>query len=180
MKFGLVLGAAVAAATMSAPAAAVVVFDLNNVTLVDGGTLTGSLTVSDDLSTLVGFSITSSSNSGWPYGNYVGRTYSYADATLISWNSAQGLLADFVGAPARLNIFFAAPLTSTGAVLANTASETQSVVGGGTRYAVSGELVLAQQPGIVPEPATWAMLIVGFGLVGASMRRRSREGVTSN
>ncbi len=26
--------------------------------------------------------------------------------------------------------------------------------------------------GAVPEPATWAMLITGFGLVGASMRRR--------
>lgn len=25
--------------------------------------------------------------------------------------------------------------------------------------------------GIVPEPGTWAMMIVGFGLVGASMRR---------
>jgi hypothetical protein len=24
----------------------------------------------------------------------------------------------------------------------------------------------------VPEPATWAMMIVGFGLVGGSMRRR--------
>lgn len=27
----------------------------------------------------------------------------------------------------------------------------------------------------VPEPATWAMLIAGFGLVGVSMRRRSRN-----
>lgn len=26
--------------------------------------------------------------------------------------------------------------------------------------------------GVVPEPATWAMLIVGFGLVGTAMRRR--------
>ncbi|MFN3370122.1 MAG: PEPxxWA-CTERM sorting domain-containing protein [Sphingomonadaceae bacterium] len=26
--------------------------------------------------------------------------------------------------------------------------------------------------GVVPEPATWAMLIAGFGLVGAAMRRR--------
>lgn len=26
--------------------------------------------------------------------------------------------------------------------------------------------------GVVPEPATWAMLIVGFGIVGSAMRRR--------
>jgi opacity protein-like surface antigen len=27
-------------------------------------------------------------------------------------------------------------------------------------------------PGVVPEPATWAMMIAGFGLVGGAMRRR--------
>ena len=27
----------------------------------------------------------------------------------------------------------------------------------------------------VPEPATWALMLVGFGLAGAAMRRRSRE-----
>ena len=30
-------------------------------------------------------------------------------------------------------------------------------------------------PGAVPEPATWAMMIAGFGLVGASMRRRAAK-----
>ncbi len=33
--------------------------------------------------------------------------------------------------------------------------------------------------GAVPEPATWAMLIAGFGLVGLSMRRRRSSGVQS-
>lgn len=31
----------------------------------------------------------------------------------------------------------------------------------------------------VPEPATWAMMIIGFGLVGGSMRRRARLTVRS-
>ncbi|PZN92326.1 MAG: hypothetical protein DCF31_16645 [Alphaproteobacteria bacterium] len=33
--------------------------------------------------------------------------------------------------------------------------------------------------GAVPEPASWAMLIAGFGLVGASMRRRAATAVTA-
>jgi hypothetical protein len=32
--------------------------------------------------------------------------------------------------------------------------------------------------GAVPEPATWAMAVAGFGLVGATMRRRRRYAVT--
>jgi hypothetical protein len=31
--------------------------------------------------------------------------------------------------------------------------------------------------GVVPEPASWAMLIAGFGLVGATMRRRPRTAI---
>jgi hypothetical protein len=37
-----------------------------------------------------------------------------------------------------------------------------------------GAIVSDGTPGAVPEPSTWAMMILGFGMVGASMRRRRR------
>ena len=44
-------------------------------------------------------------------------------------------------------------------------------VGGNPSY---GNLVTNVSVGGVPEPATWAMLIAGFGLVGYASRRRNR------
>jgi hypothetical protein len=40
----------------------------------------------------------------------------------------------------------------------------------GTAFNVGGSLSFSD---VVPEPASWAMMIAGFGLVGAAMRRRS-------
>lgn len=34
---------------------------------------------------------------------------------------------------------------------------------------------LALSSGAVPEPATWAMMILGFGLIGGAMRRKQRQ-----
>jgi len=45
---------------------------------------------------------------------------------------------------------------------------TLTVTGPGTAFVPGG-------PGGVPEPAAWAMLIGGFGLAGAAMRRRSTK-----
>lgn len=39
--------------------------------------------------------------------------------------------------------------------------------------AFSGTLVFANVPA-VPEPATWGMMLLGFGAIGASLRRRRR------
>jgi hypothetical protein len=44
--------------------------------------------------------------------------------------------------------------------------------GGSPGFDVDFIQVLPGSIGEVPEPASWAMLIAGFGLVGASQRRR--------
>lgn len=41
-----------------------------------------------------------------------------------------------------------------------------------------GVLIDAVSVGAVPEPATWAMMILGFGVVGGAMRRRTRQTVS--
>ena len=43
-------------------------------------------------------------------------------------------------------------------------------------FGVISGLRVADLAGAVPEPATWAMLIVGFGVVAGQIRRRRRAG----
>jgi len=42
-------------------------------------------------------------------------------------------------------------------------------------YAVIAQQLAASGPSAVPEPATWAMMILGFGAIGASMRRSKQS-----
>jgi hypothetical protein len=40
------------------------------------------------------------------------------------------------------------------------------------------QIYFAAAGGAVPEPSTWAMLIGGFAMVGAAMRRRAKSVLT--
>ena len=166
----LLLAAALCGATMmTAPATAAITFDLTGVTLQGGGSLNGWFSLSDDLSTLVDYSITSTTNSSI-YGHFTGRTYTKAGAWFTQWQSAQGLLAVHLSPTAQLNLFFVSgSFSSSGGTFDQSASETQNVVNGGTRTVLSGGVV-AQ--GAVPEPASWALMIGGFALAGAAIRSR--------
>jgi hypothetical protein len=77
-------------------------------------------------------------------------------------------------------------LDSTGALSGTFASVTTSGFLNGFAYDVTydydADRVLLTvldvgTPNAVPEPASWAMMIAGFGLVGAGARRRSRGAV---
>lgn len=152
----------------AAPANAAVTFHLDNVTLVDGGTLNGTFTTTDDFSQLTGFSITSSSNDGWPYGNFAGITYDFANASSVDYTSTRGFRAMFE--TGYLDIYWELPLSVTGNIaLDQTTGETYA---NQTRYLGEGSISVV--PG-VPEPATWGMMILGFGLIGTALRTRRQK-----
>ncbi len=50
-----------------------------------------------------------------------------------------------------------------------------TATGGDNYYSVSE--IQAIQAFAVPEPSTWALMIIGFGLVGNALRRRRRPGI---
>lgn len=160
--------AAVAAMTTTALAAtsasAAITFELEDVRFIDGSQMTGTFTVSDDLSDILAFDFVTGAGSS-PWGHFTGNSYSSTDASSIWWVSAQGLQAQFSNPTAQINFYFSSPLTADGTGLDATTSETVSGIG--TRHLDSGSITAA-----VPEPATWAILLTGFGAVGLAMRRR--------
>ena len=80
-----------------------------------------------------------------------------------------GMLSSFMEGPGLLTVSF----TQTGALLA-----------GRPQPAISGSFSFASEagdgsPSAIPEPASWAMLLGGFGLMGVAMRRRGMRSVTA-
>ena len=66
---------------------------------------------------------------------------------------------------------------SGSASAANIALVNQNTAFSGNDFALDDIVLDTIQPGgtsVVPEPATWAMMIMGFGAAGAALRRRAR------
>jgi hypothetical protein len=86
-------------------------------------------------------------------------------------NTDMNYNAGFVGLPGAITFnSFGGKLTATGTRYANAAGGIGTIVDvGATRYG-AGSMTVAN----VPEPASWAMLLSGFALVGYAARRRQR------
>jgi len=165
--------------TLVAPARADVTWLVNGL-FSDGSTLSGSFSLNQygfvsaiDLTTQDAGSLT-----GVHY--ILGASYpaSNGDAYLESDPGPYtgALRLNFDGAIADVGN---APDTGTVSIL-STSFECQDSQGcssasGNTRYLVSGTATT----GSVPEPATWGMMILGFGMVGAGLRVRRGRAVAA-
>jgi hypothetical protein len=106
-----------------------------------------------------------------------------------AFGSFSGLLSNLATAPApnavvsfdSLGTFTPggtlSAFASGGALLTVSFTQTGTLVAGRPAPSISGSWTLATTA--VPEPASWAMLIAGFGLVGVASRRRRTTVVTA-
>ena len=71
-------------------------------------------------------------------------------------------------------------ISGASGVNCNNTANTEGVffTSGDITQTFDGVAVLGSVGGGVPEPASWALMIAGFGLVGSAMRRRARIQVT--
>ena len=107
------------------------------------------------------------------------------DASLFSNPSPNTVLFNALGLSIILNeqIFSGDGINSKG-IITNAIDVSFNGFNLGTGLK-SGNIILGQtraavtaSPGAVPEPSTWAMLLIGFGAIGFSMRRRPSKATT--
>ncbi len=132
-----------------------------NSTGTDAGTNGTSTTFATTFS-LVGYNSMNATLSGQALFDNFGEIF-------LNGNQVGGTITGFASlSPFGTNSnFFLAGLNTLSFVLHNT--------GGPEGFQVAGLTVTAEAlPGVggVPEPASWALMMVGFGLVGATMRKR--------
>lgn len=103
------------------------------------------------------------------YANYI------AEFALPDWNLSAGKYwVRFAGFQNLLPLYTTATPSHSRAVGTDFLAEGRSITFNPADRAVGFSLNgVTVTPGAVPEPATWAMMIIGFGAVGGALRRRS-------
>ena len=93
-----------------------------------------------------------------------------SDVTFYAQNSGGGLQLQF-GSGALLSSWGTSLLDSNGqlALISNGSLDFAADDAGGSGWVTVTEAAAA----VVPEPASWALMILGFGLAGAALRRKS-------
>lgn len=161
--------AASAAALLANPAQAAVFMVTGTFATPAGapvGTLTGTFTTNDALTSVTAVDLNASA-----FGSFAGFHYTSGNSNVTAQFLPQYFQLDSTSPTGNeLRLYFSAPLTSSGATISPTFSY-EAEPSGGNRFP-SG--TVTRQLSAVPEAATWAMMLAGFGAVGLAMRRRQR------
>ncbi len=190
----VILAAGVALAAFSAPAQAAVLFDNGVFKLQDtnlGGSPVNLNSISADLKTVTG----SFGGTTVTFTSTVAMDFNQGAATIFA-DAKNGVLPDLsvdLGTSGFDNVGFALAGGTTFDLVVNGLTLIPGITlpNGNTAYTLSGigikSLAFTFTPGLdtakqfrldgvstpaVPEPASWAMLIAGMGVVGMAMRRR--------
>jgi hypothetical protein len=182
--------AAVAATMMAAPAAAVSMTGTVAVSILGvssdvspigvGSTLTvtgfaASGSTTDDFAPLAPTALTTVSNFVATNGSVFSFTSLWGDFTgTVSNVVASGPASNRVLSAYALGTFTPLGIFSgfDPGLASLTFAFTQNNLQDGEPGAIGGSFTLSTPPSAIPEPASWAMLIAGFGLSGAALRRR--------
>lgn len=133
------------------------------------GALNGVL----DFSSVLGTTINQSIVNFFTFGDGTGHNFQFsvASAKTVSYSNTPGVSSSFSLYLLGSTIDTFLGYTATPTSLTLTFNST-----GGSPYSTSATLAVPPAPS-VPEPATWAMTLIGFGAMGAAMRRRPRVNV---
>lgn len=165
---------ALAAVLSASPAEAAIDYNITAGTFADGGTFSGTFTFDDSIGFVTNFDITTSSTAFFTGQRYTqstgfaGNNINPTGSTVLFGNT----VTDYY-----IQLMFSSPLASglsgsiTGNYECNNCGTFRFVTGG--TYSQAGANEISQ--GAVPEPSTWAMMLVGFGAIGYGMRRRRQK-----
>lgn len=168
----LLLTAVAALGAVPSAQATPILWNLNDVQFKDGGIATGWFTFDASTNNITDFSITVS---GGDTGTFAPLTYSASNSSAYKglWDGYQDYAFFLKGSTRLISFASSAELTNAGnpTDLVNAPFSAECYNCSPYRlFANPGHLTAAA----VPEPASWALFIIGFGLIGAAVRRRQR------
>lgn len=173
MRKMLLVSAALAAALGAGSAqAAIITYNVTGSFVVGAaaaGGISGSFTYNNTTNAITAVNLTTTGNTVGAF-TYVTTTYnSVGNVSVQSLPSFFQM--DIAGANNKqLRLIFNGGLTAAGGSLTTSSYENQTAAG--TRTISVG--AATAQVSAVPEPATWAMMLVGFGAIGFAARSRTR------